>query len=73
MSIKAHTRKKLESLLGHLSQAATVVQPGQTFLRKLCALLQESKVPHHFVRLSEGQKPTRLGGSASFTVEMVHQ
>ena len=53
---KAHTRKELESLLGHLSHDASVVCPGQTFLRKLSALLHGAKAPHHFVRMSAGAK-----------------
>ena len=48
------TRKDLESLLGHLSHAATVVRPGCTFLRELFRLLHLTKSPHHFVRLSAG-------------------
>ena len=53
---KAHTRKELESLLGHLSHAASVVRPGRTFLRKLFALLHGAKAPHHFVRMSAGAR-----------------
>ena len=36
---RACTRKELESLLGHLSHAATVITQGRTFLRQLFALL----------------------------------
>ena len=52
---KAHTRKELESLLGHLSHAASIVQ-GSTFLRQLFSLLQRVKVPHHYVRLNAGAR-----------------
>jgi hypothetical protein len=50
------TRKELESLLGHLSHAATVVQPGRTFLRSLFSLLHVAKAPHHFIRLDKGSR-----------------
>ena len=36
---KACKRKQLESLLGHLQHAATVVRPGRTFVRRLIELL----------------------------------
>ena len=49
-------RKDLESLLGHLSHAATVVRPGRTFLRELFRLLHLTRSPHHFVRLSAGAR-----------------
>ena len=50
------TRKELESLLGHLSHAATVVRPGRTFLRSLFSLLHVAKAPHHFIRLDKGSR-----------------
>ena len=53
---KSCTRKELESLLGHLSQAASVVRPGRTFLRQLFSLLHVARTPHHFVRLTPGAK-----------------
>ncbi len=37
---KSCTKKDLESLLGHLSHAATVVRPGRTFLRQLFSLMR---------------------------------
>ena len=64
---KAHTRKELESLLGHLSHAASVVHPRRTFLRKLFALLHGAKALHHFVRMSG---LTWHGGSVSLVVRM---
>ena len=36
---KCCTKKELESLIGHLSHAATVIRPGRIFLRNLFALL----------------------------------
>ena len=53
---KSCTKKELESLLGHLSHAATVVRPGRTFLRQLFSLLHSTKAPHHFVRLGAGAR-----------------
>ena len=49
---RACCRKELESLLGHLSHAASVVRPGRTFLRQLFSLLHIVKEPHHMVRLN---------------------
>jgi hypothetical protein len=51
-SKKVSTRKELESLLGHLSYAATVIRPGRMFLRNLFALLSRLKHPTHFGRLN---------------------
>jgi hypothetical protein len=53
---KVHTRKDLESLLGHLSHAASIVRPGRTFLRQLFTLLYQVKAPHHYVRLNAGAR-----------------
>lgn len=49
---KSCRRRELESLLGHLSHAATVVRPGRTFLRGLFSLLKASRAPYHFIHLS---------------------
>ena len=43
---KSCTRKELESLLGHLSHAATVIPQGCTFLRSLISLLPHTHAPH---------------------------
>ena len=51
-SKKCCTRKELESLVGHLSHAATVVRPGRMFLRNLFSLLSKVSKPNHFIRLS---------------------
>ena len=45
------TRRELESLLGHLSHAATAVRPGRLYLRQLFALLPTASRPFFFVRL----------------------
>ena len=49
-------KRELESLLGHLSHATTVVRPGCTFLRQLFCLLNIMKVPNHYVRLTAGAR-----------------
>ena len=46
------TRKELESLLGYLSHAATVVCPGRIFLRNLFSLLSRVSHPSHFICLN---------------------
>ena len=53
---KACTKRELESLLGHLSHAASIVRPGRTFLRQLFSLLRGVKAPSHFVRLNVGAR-----------------
>ena len=49
-------RRELDSLLGHLSHAATVIPQGRVFLRQLFALLSLDRAPHHFIRLNAGAK-----------------
>lgn len=51
---KTTTRRELESLIGHLSHAATVVRPGRTFLRQLFDLLRLHRGPFHKIRLNAG-------------------
>ena len=46
------TRKEMESLLGHLSHAATAVHPGCLFLHQLFALLPSAPEPYHFIWLN---------------------
>ena len=53
---KACTRRELESFLGQLSHAASVVRPGRTFLNQLFSLLQGVKAPSHYVRLNAGAR-----------------
>ena len=45
-------RKELESFLGHLSHAASVVRPGRVFLRLLFSLLARTTQPHYHIRLN---------------------
>ncbi len=51
---QSRTRKELESLTGHLQQAATVVRPGRTFLRRMCDLLSTTKRPQHHIPRRNG-------------------
>lgn len=51
-SKKAAPKWYLQSLIGHLSHATTVVQQGRTFLRRMIHLMKTAKQPHHQVRLS---------------------
>lgn len=54
------TRKELESLLGYLSHAASVVTQGRTFLRQLFPLLSTNRAPHHYIRLNAGARADLL-------------
>ena len=49
-------RRELDSLLGHLSHAATVIPQGRVFLRQLFALLSLDRAPHYFIRLNAGAR-----------------
>ena len=49
---KSCTRKELESFVGHLSHAATIIRPGRIFLRNLYSLLSRVSNPSHFVCLN---------------------
>jgi hypothetical protein len=53
---RACTRKELESFLGHLSHAATVIPQGRVFLRQLFPLLTHSRAPHYYIRLNLGAR-----------------
>lgn len=50
------TRKELESLIGHLVHAATVIPQGRVFLRQLFALLSLDRAHHHYLRLNAGTR-----------------
>ena len=50
---KCCTKRELESLLGHLSHAATVVRPGRIFLRHLFSLLSVVSNRSFFIRLNK--------------------
>ena len=45
-------KKELESLVGKLSHASRVVQPGKTFLRQLFELLKGTHKGFHHIRLN---------------------
>ena len=54
---RKHCQKhELESLLGHLSHAATVVRHSRTFLRQLFTLLSRAHRSRHFIHLTAGAK-----------------
>ena len=53
---KSCTRRELESLLGHLSHAASVISQGRTFLRQLFPLLSLDRASHHYIRLNAGAR-----------------
>ena len=53
---KACKKRDLESLLGHLQHAATVVRPGRTFVRRLIELLASADKAGRWIRLNA---PTR--------------
>ena len=52
-SKRSATKQELQSLLGHLSHAATVVQHGRTFMRRMFDLVKHVHRAHHHVRLSQ--------------------
>ncbi len=53
MGRRSCTRKELESLIGLLHQACTVVRPGKTFLRRMFELLSIARKGHHHIRLND--------------------
>ena len=50
MDKKDCTRRELQSLIGHLQHAATVVRPGRRFVRGMLSLLHVAHKPHHHIR-----------------------
>ena len=52
MGKKACRKRELESLLGHLQHAATVVRPGRTFVRRLIELLSTVQTRDRWIRLN---------------------
>ena len=50
------SKKELESLVGKLQHAATVVQPGKSFLRRLFELLATTAKVHHHISLRGGAR-----------------
>ena len=61
---RACQRKELESLLGHLCHAATVIHAGRTFLRDLFPLLALDRAPHHYIHSNTGTRADLLKWSA---------
>lgn len=57
---KGGTKRELQSLLGLLNHAASVVGPGRTFMRGLIDSLKGVKRQHHHVRLSRQAKADLL-------------
>ena len=53
-------RHELETLLGHLSHAATVMRYGRTFLRQLFMLMSRAKENHHFIHLTASARADLL-------------
>ena len=51
-SKRSASKQELQSLIGHLSHAATVVQHGRIFQRRMIDLMKLAKQPHHHLRLS---------------------
>ena len=49
---KAGRKRELESLLGHVQHAATVVRPGRTFVWCIIELLSTSQTPDLWIRLN---------------------
>ena len=46
------TKRELQSLIGHLQHAATVVRPGRRFIQSMISLLHVAHKPHHHIRLN---------------------
>ena len=51
-SRKSCSKRELESLLGVLQYACTVIPAGRAFLRQIICLLSMTKQPHHHIRLN---------------------
>ena len=49
---KSCTRRELESLIGTLQHACTIIRSGRTFLRNAIPLLKMAKQQHHHIRWS---------------------
>lgn len=57
---KACTRQELESLIGTLQHACTVIGPGKSFLRRMITLLKVASRRHHHIRLNRDFKSDLL-------------
>ena len=56
MAKRACKKRELESLLGHLQHAATVIRAGRTFVRRLIELLAVFEKREHWVRLNDSMR-----------------
>ena len=56
---KKVTLKELQSLIGLLNFACSVIAPGRAFLRRLIDLTRGATLPHHFIRLRHEVKVLR--------------
>lgn len=50
---RACRKRELESLVGILQHAATVIPPGRTFVRRMIELMKGPRRPHHYIRLNQ--------------------
>ena len=48
---RSASKRELESLIGKLSHASTVIPPGKTFMRRMFELLAVARHPDHHIRL----------------------
>lgn len=51
-SRKVCKKRELQSIIGLLQHAATVVRPGRSFVRRMIDLLKTAKKPEHHIRLN---------------------
>ena len=50
--VRRSAQRELQSLIGQLQDASTVIKPGRTFLRRMYDLLGLVKQPHHHIHLN---------------------
>ena len=53
---RACTLRELQSILGLLSFACSVIIPGRAFLKRLFALTAGIKKPYHFVKITQAAR-----------------
>jgi hypothetical protein len=51
-SRKSSIRKDLESFVGHLAHAATIIRPGRLFFRSFFSLISRAAIQYYFIRLN---------------------
>ena len=47
------TKRELESLAGFLEDAAKIVKPGRTFIRRIYSTISSLSKPHHHIRINQ--------------------